>query len=129
MKIWELSKVQGKQYMDSDGVLWQVDKYGSLMDEDGSDISFHHQWYSMATLDFKLVVDWLSLDVDTPVMVSNDGLHWERAFFSRCDPERKLVYAFNNGGTQWSSKGYHTGWKQAGLLEGNAIAIGLGEEE
>ena len=128
MKIWQLSKVQGKQYMDNDGMLWQVDKYGSLMDEDGSDISFHHQWYSMAALDFKLVVDWSSLDVDTPIMVSNDGLQWERAFFSKYDPERKLVYAFYKSVTQWSSKGYHTGWALARLPEDNDIAIGLGEE-
>ena len=57
-------------------------------------------------------VDWNKVEVDTPILVSDDENDWRRRHFSKY--QKGVVYAFNNGETSWSS-GYDSCWKFAKL--------------
>lgn len=48
------------------------------------------------------VIDWMNVKVDTPVLVSSNGIIWHRRYFAKadyCD-----VYVWDNGATSWSAK-------------------------
>lgn len=45
-------------------------------------------------------VDWSKVEVDTPILVSNDGKEWCRRYFSRCKDGK--VFAWLDGRTSWS---------------------------
>lgn len=48
-------------------------------------------------------VGWSKVPIDTKVMVSDDGEHWERRYFAGVDDRRKpLVWGY--GATSWSFK-------------------------
>ena len=55
-------------------------------------------------------VDWTTVPIDTPVLVSNDGEEWERRYFSRVNCYG-TVFVFSRGATSWSSDG-HEAWHQ-----------------
>lgn len=50
-------------------------------------------------------VDWSSVPIDTPVLISGDGKEWYRRYFSGVD-ENGQPTVFICGGTLWSSKDY-----------------------
>jgi len=44
---------------------------------------------------------WLNVDVDTPILVSDDGKNWKRAHFKEyIDGD---IFAFANGKTSWTA--------------------------
>lgn len=48
------------------------------------------------------IVDWSKVAVDTPVLVSSNGITWYKRYFARvdyCD-----IYVWDNGATSWSAK-------------------------
>ena len=63
------------------------------------------------------IVDWSKVAVDTPVLVSSDGIIWHRRYFAKADYGD--VYVWNNGATSWSSKDNKdvTAWAYIKLAE------------
>ena len=59
-------------------------------------------------------VDWSKVPVDTPILVSIDGLNWYRRYFAKY--KNGFIYAFDSGTTSWSENGA-TGWECAKLAE------------
>lgn len=59
-------------------------------------------------------VNWSKVPVDTPILVSNDGLNWHNRYFStfRFDS----VFAWDYGATSWTTCSV-TKWKYARLKE------------
>ena len=62
-------------------------------------------------------VDWMAVKVDTPVLVSSDGIIWHRRYFAKAGYGD--VYVWNNGATSWSSKDNKdvTAWAYIKLAE------------
>ena len=63
------------------------------------------------------IVDWRNIKVDTPVLVSSNGITWKKRYFAKadyCD-----IYVWNNGATSWSAKDNNdtTVWKHIKLAE------------
>lgn len=63
------------------------------------------------------IIDWMNVKVDTPVLVSSNGIIWHRRYFAKadyCD-----VYVWNNGATSWSAKDNKdvTAWAHIKLAE------------
>ena len=63
------------------------------------------------------IVDWMAVKVDTPVLVSSDGIIWHRRYFAKAGYGD--VYVWNNGATSWSSKDNKdvTAWAYIKLAE------------
>lgn len=63
------------------------------------------------------IVDWMTVKVDTPVLVSSDGIIWQRRYFAKAGYGD--VYVWNNGATSWSSKDNKdvTAWAYIKLAE------------
>lgn len=63
------------------------------------------------------IVDWMAVKVDTPVLVSSDGIIWNRRYFAKAGYGD--VYVWNNGTTSWSSKDNKdvTAWAYIKLAE------------
>lgn len=61
-------------------------------------------------------VDWTKVEVDTPILVSDDGKEWEEAHFSEYDEETKMLFAWSFGTTSWTASG-ESSWKYAKLAE------------
>lgn len=60
-------------------------------------------------------VDWSKVEVDTPILVRNDGnSSWTRGYFAGYVHE--TVYAWKYGKTSWTA-GDASGWKYAKLAE------------
>ena len=120
MKIWELDLTDGRQYKDNGDTLWTVKNSGlvriSLRDCE-IEISEDYTLRELLQLDFTEAIDWSDVAVDTPVMVSEYGPHnWCRRHFAYYDAKDKIVYAFNDGCTEWSSQGIVTGWEYFKLV-------------
>lgn len=47
------------------------------------------------------IVDWDKVEVDTPILISDDGKYWCRRYFARY--ENGKVYAWVDGKTSWSN--------------------------
>lgn len=60
-------------------------------------------------------VDWSTVKVDTPILVSSDNNEWYKRYFSRY--EDGIVFAFANGTTSWSSQRSDIDWRYAKLAE------------
>lgn len=63
------------------------------------------------------IVDWSNIKVDTPVLVSSNGITWKKRYFAKadyCD-----IYVWNNGATSWSAKDNNdtTVWAHIKLAE------------
>lgn len=48
------------------------------------------------------VIDWDKVEVDTPILVSDDGRYWNRRHFAKY--ENGKVYAWVDGRTSWSNR-------------------------
>lgn len=46
------------------------------------------------------IVDWSKVKVDTPVLVSSNGVKWYRRYFAKVD--YLDVWVWDNGATSWS---------------------------
>ena len=67
-------------------------------------------------MDFKEIVDWAKVPVDTKILVSDDGEDWIRRYFAKYEHGR--VYAFMEGTTSFTV--YNEGvcdWEYAKLYE------------
>lgn len=61
-------------------------------------------------------VDWSKVPVDTPVLVSDDGVNWERRYFVRKSAEA-MFGVYMHGATSWSADGYVVWYRYAKLAE------------
>ena len=64
----------------------------------------------------ELEVDWSKVLVDTPVLVSYDGVNWERRYFVKRTAE-DMFYVYSNGATSWSTDGNVAWYRYAKLAE------------
>ena len=63
-------------------------------------------------------IDWSKVPVDTPVLVSDDGVNWERRYFVR-KPAEAMFGVYSNGATSWSADGYVAWYRYAKLANEN----------
>lgn len=63
--------------------------------------------------------DWSRVEVDTPILVSDDGKEWHKRHFSGYDNIHGEVCAWSNGKTSWSIEraGEFVDWPYAKLAE------------
>ena len=62
-------------------------------------------------------IDWTKVPVDTPVCVRNrEKDKWMNRYFAKY--ENKIIYAWSDGATSWSSNDLYSSWKQCKLAEG-----------
>ena len=121
MKIWELDLTDGRQYRDDRDTLWTAKNGGLVRISLGGcefEISEDYSLEDLFKLEFtEVVVDWSTVAVNTPVMVSEYGPHnWYRRHFAYYDDKEDIVYAFNDGCTEWSAQGIVTGWEYFKLV-------------
>ena len=82
--------------------------------QNGRSLSGSYYTSLIARMEFKEVIDWSKVPVDTKVLVSNDGKEWSRRHFAKY--EYNKVYAWDYGATSYSSK-HCSSWKYAKLYE------------
>lgn len=61
-------------------------------------------------------IDWSKVAVDTPVLVSDDGVNWERRYFVR-KPAEAMFCVYSKGATSWSTDGCVAWYRYAKLWE------------
>lgn len=63
------------------------------------------------------IIDWMNVKVDTPVLVSSNGIIWYRRYFAKANYGD--VYVWDNGTTSWSAKDNKdvTAWAHIKLAE------------
>lgn len=61
------------------------------------------------------IVDWSKVEVDTPILVRNDGCVWTKRYFA--EYKNGKVRTYHNGATSWSSDGRMGSWDYAKLAE------------
>ena len=69
-------------------------------------------------MEFKEVVDWSKVPVDTKVLVSKNGKDWYRRYFAKYVDD--MVYCFDSGATSFSVQDDDSdisGWKYAKLYQ------------
>lgn len=100
---------------------WKVDK-GDLS-LDWCDLNDFYTLKQILDLDFKKVydVDWSKVEVDTKILVSEDGDVWGKRYFAKYENDK--VCTFAGGATSFSTDGYYISWKYAKLYKED------GEEE
>lgn len=71
----------------------------------------------IASLEFKEVIDWSKVPVDTKVLVSSDGKDWYRRHFAEYKDGK--VYCFDSGATSFSvdRDSYISAWEYVKLYE------------
>ena len=74
----------------------------------------------IAKMEFKEVIDWSKVPVDTKVLVSEDGKEWSRRHFAKYEDGK--VYCFNDGYTSFTIVNYAylsnaTSWEYAKLYQ------------
>ena len=71
-------------------------------------------------MEFREVIDWSKLSVDTKVLVSDDGKEWNRRHFAKYEDGK--VYCFNDGYTSFTIVNYAylsnaTSWEYCKLYQ------------
>ena len=69
-------------------------------------------------MEFKEVIDWSKVPVDTKVLVSKNGKDWYRRYFAKYVDD--MVYCFDSGATSFSIQDDDSdisGWKYAKLYQ------------
>lgn len=117
MNIKEVFKKcnDGDYVIDNNNKKWKVD------DGDLTDIFLWCTLYNLYSLkqilelDFKKVydVDWSKVEVDTKILVSDDGDVWRKRYFAKYENDK--VCAFVGGATSFSNRGSYISWKYAKL--------------
>ena len=71
----------------------------------------------IASLEFKEVIDWSEIPVDTKVLVSSDGKNWHKRYFAKYKGGE--VYCFDSGATSFSvdRDSYISAWEYVKLYE------------
>lgn len=117
MKLWELDWTPGRKYKDIDGDIWRVDSRGrDLEDDEYTSITEYVSHKTLATADFEPIINWSEVEVDTKILVSEDGVKWDKRYFAKYEDEE--IYAFNAGKTSWSgSDELLAVWTHAKLAE------------
>ena len=71
----------------------------------------------IASLEFKEVIDWSKIPVDTRVLVSSDGKDWYRRYFAEYRDDK--IYCFDSGATSFSvdRDSYISDWEYVKLYE------------
>jgi hypothetical protein len=93
-----------------------------VLKEDNRDRALTEFMYmsEIVNLEFKEVIDWSKIPVDTKVLVSEDGKEWNRRHFAKYEDGK--VYCFNSGYTSFTIVNYGylsnaTIWKYVKLYE------------
>lgn len=79
---------------------------------------FADKWQCIDIGEYLGIVDWESVGIDTPILVSDDGVQWCKRHFAGY--KNGKVWAFYYGATSWSNnceKGHY--WKYAKLAGDN----------
>ena len=85
-----------------------------VSDATRKDIEEIYDFYSLLYGEYEEVVNWDKVDVDTKILVSENGKDWDRRYFAKYVYNR--VYAWDYGATSYSGKHCST-WKYAKLYE------------
>lgn len=85
-----------------------------VSDETRRSIEEIYNFYSLLYGEYEEIAQWDKVDVDTKILVSENGKDWERRYFAKYDYNR--VYAWDYGATSYSGKRCST-WKYAKLYE------------
>lgn len=132
MKIWDICKKENlaKKYkLLYDTTTWTVlytDVYESsitLKDVNNNDIKTMYGLSELLDFDFKEIVDWSKVAVDTKILVSNcingagEVIEWKKRYFAKY--ENGIVYAWNDGKTSFTAEldGSCMNWEFAKLYE------------
>ena len=79
-------------------------------------IEFEMHLFSIINGEFEEVVDWSKVQVDTKILVSENGKDWCRRYFAKYEGGR--VYAFMDGATSFTGSSENLlAWKYAKLYE------------
>ena len=84
----------------------------------GSSLSGSYYTSLITRMEFKEVIDWSKVPVDTKVLVSKNGQDWYRRYFAKYVDG--VVYCFDSGATSFSVQDVIldiTGWKYAKLYQ------------
>ena len=120
MKLWELDWTEGKQYRNlcagNSHTIYTVEKR-NLVGANGFTIHAEYRTSELADIDFEPWVDWSKVEVDTKLLVSNNGTQWDKRYFAKCEDDK--IYCFMHGATSWSIKADFeiSIWKYAKLAE------------
>ena len=103
MKLWELDWTEGKQYRNlcagNSHTIYTVEKR-NLVGANGFTIHAEYRTSELADIDFEPCVDWSKVEVDTKILVSEDGTYWFKRHFAKY--EKDVIYVFSSGRTSWS---------------------------
>lgn len=115
----------GDCVVDSNNRKWTVIKCFNIADLTSGFrfISDLYRLNELFNLDFKKVyaTDWSKIEVDTKILVSEDGDVWCKRYFAKYENDK--VYTFAGGATSFSEGGYYISWEYAKLYKED------GEEE
>ena len=106
MNIIEVLKEEnvGKKY-ESDGMkLVLVKGYSTLWLQDEKTQECIEDMLNLdeiVRMDFKEIVNWSKVPVDTKILVSDDGEYWIRRYFAKY--EGGCIYAFSDGCTSFTA--------------------------
>lgn len=113
MKAWEICKKEnvGKMYKDNNGDKWEVRQVWHKKDiydlYDSNNYSINYNEYTisqLAEMDFKEVIDWSKVPVDTKVLVRDKkDEEWNRKYFAKYKDGR--VYTWTCGKTCFDDDG------------------------
>ena len=112
MNIIEVSKKEniGKVYeifIDGENKgKWEIEEIGKgefeFFNVEGKPLDEIYFISQIARMEFREVIDWSKVPVDTKVLVSNDGKEWSRRHFA--DNKDGKVYCLNSGVTSFTVK-------------------------
>lgn len=66
---------------------------------------------------------WKNVEIDTPILVSNDSVHWYHRHFAYVDDDG-VVYAFESGTTSWTCMDENkkaSDWKFAKIIDDGEV--------
>ena len=121
MKAEEVMKIEnvGKKYKAFGGEFTlKTNSSGKnphlVSDATGKDIEEIYDFYSLLYENYEEILDWSKVDVDTNILVSENGKDWDKRYFAKY--EYNSVYAWDYGATSYSGEHCST-WKYAKLYE------------
>ena len=85
-----------------------------VADDTGEDIEEIYNFFSLLYGEYEEIMQWNKVDVDTKILVSENGKDWDKRYFAKYEYNR--VYAWDYGATSYSGKHCST-WKYAKLYE------------